>query len=78
MEPGRSKVDLLCLGNRITLMVIEGLVFGFGNGYCDIVCTFLEEPHSWNSSSVHVLYIDKSDPCIALSTSEKHISIVTS
>merc|ERR1712130_272708 len=66
LEPGRCKVDAVYLGNEMTLAVIEGLVFGWGSGFCRLLA-FADPNHSLSSSSVHLLYANKSDPCIDLS-----------
>ena len=76
LEPGRCKVDVVFLGTEMTLAVIEGLVFGWGSGFCRLLA-FADPNHSLSSSSVHLLYANKSDPCIDLSSSDTHIVLIT-
>ena len=76
MEPGRSKVDILSMGKQISLIVIEGLVFGWGSGFVHIL-DHAKHDHEISSHSIHLLYSNQSDKCISVSCSENHISLVT-
>lgn len=76
LEPGRCKVDILCMGKNISLIVIEGLVFGWGSVFCKILLS--SGANELSSNDIHLLYSNKSDPCISISCSEGHIVLATS
>ena len=76
LEPGRCKVEVIYLGKEMTLVVIEGLVFGWGAGFFRLV-SLVGTDLSLTTSTIHLLYANKSDPCIALSSSDTHIVLIT-